>query len=154
MKKYIEPIIHVLIWGIGYFLILNYTSTIGDFRKDKGPYWMAIFFGMLMNQFVFYTTAFLLVPKFLRLKKVKALIFLLLGGFILINLFESIVDYKYLAAFFSSESESFVVHLMYNSFVSFFVLVVALSYSLIKYWIRNEQLKRALLEEKHATEMA
>lgn len=154
MKKYIEPIIHILVWGIGYFLILNYTSTIGDFRKDRGPYWVALLFGMLMNQVVFYTTAFFLVPKFLRLKKIKALIFSLLGGFIFINLFESIVDYRYLANFFSSASESFVVYLLYNSVIGFFILLVALSYSLIKYWIQNEKLKRVLLEEKLSTEMA
>lgn len=154
MKRYIEPIIHILVWGIGYFLILNYTSTIGDFRKDKGPYWIALFFGMLMNQTVFYTTAFFLVPKFLRLKKIKALVFFLISGFLFINLFESIIDYRYLAAFFSSASESFVVFLLYNSVVSFFVLLVALSYALIKYWIQNEKLKRVLLEEKLSTEMA
>ena len=154
MRKYIEPIVHILVWGIGYLLILNYTSTIGDFRKDKGPYWVALFFGMLMNQTVFYSTAFFLVPKFLGLKKIKALIFSLLGGFIFINLFESVVDYKYLAVFFSSASESFVVYLVYNSVISFFILLVALSYSLIKYWIQNEKLKRVLLEEKLSTEMA
>jgi sensor histidine kinase YesM len=153
-RKYIEPIIHVLVWGIGYFLILNYTSTIGDFRKNNGPYWIALFFGMIMSQSVFYTTAFYLVPKFLRLKKIKTLVFLLLTGFVLINLLESIVDYNYLAAFFSSESESFGVHLMYNSVVSFFVILASLSYALINYWLQNEKLKRALLEEKHATEMA
>ena len=146
--------IHILIWAIGYFLILNYTSTIGDFRKDKGPYWVAIFFGMLMNQTVFYTTAFFLVPKFLRLKKIKALIISLLGGFIVINLFESVIDYNYLANFFSSASESFNVTFLYNSVVSFFILLVALSYSLSKYWIQNEKLKRVLLEEKLSTEMA
>jgi two-component system LytT family sensor kinase len=154
MKKYIEPIIHILVWGIGYFLILNYTATIGDFRKDKGPYWVALFFGMLMNQTVFYTTTFFLVPKFLRLKKIKALIISLLGGFILINLFESSVDYRYLANFFSSASESFGVYFIYNSVISFFILLVALSYALIKYWIQSEQLKRVLLEEKLSTEMA
>ena len=154
MKKYIEPIIHILVWSVGYFLILNYTSTIGDFRKDRGPYWIALLFGMLMNQAVFYTTAFFLVPKLLRLKKIKALIFSLLGGFILINLFESIVDYRYLAVFFSSASESFTVYLLYNSIVSFFILLVALSYALSKYWIQNEKLKRVLLEEKLSTEMA
>ena len=154
MKKYIEPIIHVLVWVIGYFLILNYTSTIGDFRKDRGPYWIALLFGMLMNQAVFYTTAFFLVPKLLRVKKIKALIFSLLGGFIFINLIESIVDYKYLAVFFSSASESFTVYLLYNSIVSFFILLIALSYALIKYWIQNEKLKRVLLEEKLSTEMA
>lgn len=154
MKKYIEPIIHILVWGIGYFLILNFTSTIGDFRKDRGPYWVALLFGMLMNQVVFYTTAFFLVPKFLRLKKIKALIIFLIVGFILINLFESIIDYGYLVNFFSSASESFVVYLIYNSVISFFILLVALSYALIKYWIQNEKLKRILLEEKLSTEMA
>jgi len=154
MKKYIEPIIHILVWGIGYFLILNYTATIGDFRKESGPYWLAIGFGMFMNQIVFYATAFFLVPKFLRLKKIKALIISLLGGFILINLFESIIDYGYLVNFFSSASESFVVYLIYNSVISFFILLVALSYALIKYWIQNEKLKRVLLEEKLSTEMA
>ena len=154
MKKYVEPIIHILVWVIGYCLILNYTSTIGDFRKDKGPYWIALFFGMLMNQTVFYTTAFFLVPKLLRLKKIRVLIFSLLGGFVLINLFESIIDYRYLAVFFSTASESFTVYLLYNSVVSFFILLVALSYSLVKYWIQNEKLKRILLEEKLSTEMA
>jgi sensor histidine kinase YesM len=154
MKKHIEPIIHILVWGIGYFLILNYTATIGDFRKDRGPYWVALLFGMLMNVTVFYTTAFFLVPKFLRLKKIKALIISLSGGFILVNLFESIIDYGYLANFFSSASESFVVYFIYNSVISFFILLVALSYSLIKYWVHNEKLKRLLLEEKLSTEMA
>ncbi len=154
MKRYIEPIIHILVWGIGYFLILNYTATIGDFRKESGPYWLAIGFGMLMNQAVFYATAFFLVPKFLRLKKIKSLIISLLGIFILINLFESIIDYGYLVNFFSSASESFVVYLLYNSVISFFILLVALSYALIKYWIQNEKLKRVLLEEKLSTEMA
>ena len=154
MKKYIEPIIHILVWGIGYFLILNYTATIGDFRKDRGPYWVALLFGTFMNLTVFYTTAFFLVPKFLRLKKIKALIISLLGGFILVNLFESSIDYSYLANFFSSASESFVVYFLYNSVIGFFILLVALSYSLIKYWIQNEKLKRILLEEKLSTEMA
>jgi sensor histidine kinase YesM len=154
MKKYIEPIIHILVWGIGYLLILNYTSTIGDFRKGMGPYWVAIGFGTLVNQIIFYTTAFFLVPKFLRLKKTKALILSLLGGFVVINLFESIIDFRYLAHFFSSANESFIVYLLYNSVISFFILLVALSYALIKYWIRNEKLKRVLLEEKLSTEMA
>ena len=130
MKKYWEPIIHILIWGIGYFLILKYTSTIGDFRKDTGPYWFALLFGMLMNQVIFYTTAFYLVPKFLRLKKTKTLIGLLVIGLSSITLFESFIDYNYLVNFFSSESESFSVYFFYNLFIGFIILLVALSYAL------------------------
>ena len=154
MKKYLEPIIHILVWGIGYFLIINYTSTIGDFRKDTGPYWVALMFGMLMNQVVFYTTAFYLVPKLLRLKRTKTLISLLAVGLISITLFESFIDYSYLVNFFSSESEPFHVYFLYNLFIGGIILLGALSYALIKYWMQTEKLKRVLLEDKLSTEMA
>lgn len=154
MKKKSETIIHILIWVIGYFLILSQTSTIGDFRKDTGPYWMPLLFGMIMNQTIFYTTAFYLVPKFLRLKKTKTLIFLITVGLIGITLFESFIDFRYLVNFFSSENESFKVYFFYNLFVGFIILLVALSYALLRYWIQNEKTKRILLEEKLSTEMA
>jgi two-component system LytT family sensor kinase len=154
MKKRTEVLLHVLIWVIGYFLILSQTSTIGDFRKDTGPYWMPLFFGMLMNQAIFYTTAFYLVPKFLRLKKTKTLIALIAAGLIGITLFESFIDYSYLVNFFSSENETFSIYFLYNLFVGFIILLVALSYALLKYWIQNERMKRVFLEEKLSTEMA
>jgi len=93
MKKYLEASIHILIWGGGYFLVLNYVNTISDFRKDSGPFWLAILFGMFMNQLIFYTTAFIIVPKYLRLKKILLLIITLITAFVLINLFESFIDY-------------------------------------------------------------
>jgi len=154
MKKYLEATIHILIWGVAYFLILNYVSTISDFRKDSGPFWLAILFGMLMNQVIFYATAFFIVPRFLRLKKIPLLIITLILVFALINLFESFIDYYWLVGFFSSESESFLSYLGYNATSSFFILLLGLSYALIKSWIKNEKLKRVLSEEKLTTEMA
>lgn len=154
MKKYLETIIHVLIWGVAYFLILNYVSTIAYFRKGQGPFWLAILFGMLMNQVVFYGTAFFIVPKFLRLKKILRLIIALISTFILINLFESFIDYYWLIGFFSTENESYLSYLSYNSMSSFFILLLGLSYALIKYWFQSEKLKKVLHEEKLTTEMA
>jgi len=154
MKKYIEIIIHISVWTIGYILILKNVNTIGDFRKDTGPFWIPILLGTLMNLTVFYVTAFILVPNFLRQKRIITLILLLSGGFIAINLLESFIDYNWLVAHFSSERESFTSFLFYNSSISFFILLFALTYALIKYWIQNEKLKRELLEEKLTTEMA
>ncbi len=154
MKKYIETTIHILIWGVAYYLILNYVNTISDFRKDKGPFWLAILFGMLMNQVIFYSTAFFIVPRFLRLKKIMFLIFTLIGAFVIINLFESFIDYYWLVGFFSSESESYLSYLGYNATSSFFILLLGLSYALIKYWFQSEKMKRILYEEKLSTEMA
>ncbi|MCO4821708.1 MAG: histidine kinase [Flavobacteriaceae bacterium] len=154
MKKYFEPIIHILIWGIFYFLILNYVNTISDFRKDGGPFWLAILFGMVMNQLIFYSTAFFIVPKYLRLKKILVLILALFSTFIIINLVESLIDYYWLVGFFSSESEPFLSYLGYNASSSFFILLLGLSYALIKSWFQSEKLKRVLIEEKLTTEMA
>ena len=154
MKKYIEVAIHILIWGVAYFLILNYVSTIADFRKDMGPFWVAILFGMIMNQVIFYSTAFFIVPRFLVLKKIPLLIITLIATFVSINLFESVIDYYWLVGFFSSESESYLSYLSYNATSSFFILLLGLSYALIKYWFQSEKLKRILYEEKLTTEMA
>ncbi len=154
MKKYLEVTIHILIWGVAYFLILNYVNTISDFRKDTGPFWLAILFGMLMNQIIFYATAFFIVPRFLRLKKISLLIVTLISVFVLINLFESFIDYYWLVGFFSSESESYLSYLGYNATSSFFILLLGLSYALIKAWFQSEKLKRILYEEKLTTEMA
>lgn len=154
MKKHLEVIIHILIWGISYFLFLSSVSTIADFKKEQGPLWLAILFGMVMNQVIFYTTAFFIVPRFLRLKKIVHLIITLIGVFVLINLFESSIDYYWLVGFFSTESESYLAYLRYNVGTSFFILLLGLSYALIKSWFQNEQQKRDLYEEKLTTEMA
>ena len=97
MKKYIEPIIHLSIWLIGYLLILEYVNTILDFRKDGGPFWLSILFGTLINQFIFYTVAFWLIPHFLPKRNILGLIMLLIGGLIGINLLETVIDFYYLA---------------------------------------------------------
>ncbi|WP_299156946.1 histidine kinase [uncultured Tenacibaculum sp.] len=154
MKKYLEVTIHILIWGVAYFLILNNVNTISDFRNGKGPFWLAVLFGFLMNQIIFYSTAFFIVPRFLRLKKITLLIITLISAFVLINLFESFIDYYWLVGFFSSESESYMSYVRYNAMNSFFILLLGLSYALIKSWIQSERLKRVLYEEKLTTEMA
>jgi sensor histidine kinase YesM len=154
MKKYLEATLHVFIWVTAYFLILNYVNTISDFRNGKGPFWLAVLFGTIINQVIFYTTAFFIVPRFLRLKKITLLIITLTIAFVLINLFESFIDYYWLVGFFSSVSESFLSYLRYNAASSFFILLLGLSYALIKSWTKSEKLKRVLHEEKLTTEMA
>ncbi|MFT5751473.1 MAG: two-component system LytT family sensor kinase [Dokdonia sp.] len=154
MKKSLELIIHIFIWGISYFLFLDSVSTIADFKKDDGPLWLAILFGMVMNQIIFYATAFFIVPHFLRLKKISLLIITLISAFVILNFFESFIDYYWLVGFFSTESESYLAYLRYNVGSSFFILLLGLSYALIKSWFQSEKLKRVLYEEKLTTEMA
>jgi len=154
MKKYIEPIVHMFIWGVGCFIILNYSSRIGGFKKGDGPFLIVAAFGVFMNLIIFYATAFFFVPKILELKRTTTLVISLLVGFISITLLESFIDYQYLTSFFSSKRASFFVYFFQHILVGFFILLVALFYALLKYWVYNEKLKRVLLEEKLSTEMA
>jgi sensor histidine kinase YesM len=154
MKKYLEPIVHVLVWALGYYIMSTLSTSAGSFRQGEGPYWAAVLFGTLMNMVVFYSTAFFLVPSLLRLKKTNTLIILLFLGFSGICLLESLIDYHYVASFFLANEASFVVHLFQNTLVGFFVLLASLSYALFNNWLQNEKLKRVLLEEKMSTEMA
>jgi len=154
MKKYIALVIHILVWTVGFLIVLNNVNTIGDFRKTTGPFWIPVLLGTLINLTIFYTTAYYLIPNFLRQKKLKQLLLYLIIGFIGINLFESLIDYQWLVPHFSSESEPFKSFFFYNSSISFFVLLFALTYALITNWIQNERLKRILLEDKLTTEMA
>jgi two-component system LytT family sensor kinase len=154
MKKYLEASIHMLVWGVGYYIMFTLSTSAGSFRQGEGPYWAAVLFGMLMNMVIFYSTAFFLVPQLLRLNKYSALVISLFLGFSGICLLESIVDYTFVAPFFLENKASFQVHLFQNILVGFFVLLAALFYAMLRNWIHNEKLKRVLLEEKLSTEMA
>ena len=154
MKKHFEVLIHLLIWGISYFVILDSVSTIADFKKGEGPFWLAILFGLVINQIIFYTTAFFIVPRYLGQKKIRSLIAVLIIGFLLMNLLESLIDYYWLVGFFSTESETFFSYVKYNGVNSFLILLLALTYAFVIFYLKNEKLKRALHEEKLTTEMA
>lgn len=152
MKKLIEASIHLIIWSTGFFIIVNYTYTILDFKSESGPYWMPVLFGTISSMILFYTTIFLLFSRFVNKKSV--LLMSIIGLFFSINIFETLVDYNFLGAHFSTEKEPFLSHLLYNSYLNLFVLLIGISYFLIKYWIKNEKQKHILLEEKLTTEMA
>jgi LytS/YehU family sensor histidine kinase len=154
MKKYLEIIIHLLIWGAGYASILTLSGSAGSFRHGEGPYWAAVLFGTLVNMGIFYTTAFFLVPRMLRLKKRKTFILLLILGFSGVCLVESYIDYSFVSSFFFENKATLMIHFFQNLLVGFIVLLASLSYALFNNWVEDEKLKRILLEEKLSTEMA
>jgi len=154
MRKYLEIIIHLLIWGTGYSILLTLSGSAGSFRQGEGPYWAAILFGTLVNMVIFYTTAFFLVPGMLRLIERKKFIILLIIGFTGVCLLESYIDYSFVSSFFIDNETTFMVHFFQNFLVGFIVLLASLSYALFNNWVENEKLKRVLLEEKLYTEMA
>ncbi|WBX70104.1 sensor histidine kinase [Tenacibaculum retecalamus] len=154
MRKYLEPIIHLLLWGLGYYMLSILSTSAGSFKQGEEPYRAAVLFGTLVNMVIFYTTAFFLVPRMLRLKKRMTFIISLIIGFLGVCLLESYIDYSFVASFFPSNEASFLEHALQNCLTGFIVLLASLSYALFNNWVENEKLKRVLLEEKLSTEMA
>ena len=128
-KRYFEWSIHLLCWVIGYVLILNYVTTILDFRASEGPFWLSILVGTLVNQLVFYGTAFGVVPRFLPQRDILRLGFVLLFGLLVVNLSETVIDYYFLVGHFSTENESFESYFFYNFTINGFMMVFALAYA-------------------------
>ena len=154
MKKYLEPILHILIWVLGYYMLAVLSTSAGSFRQGEGPYEAAVLFGTIMNMVVFYATAFFLFPRLFQSKKRMLPTLLLILGFLGLCLLESYFDYTFVASFFSANNARFSAHVLQNMLVGFVVLLASLSYALFTNWVANEKLKRVLLEEKLSTEMA
>lgn len=153
MKKYIEPIIHTLIWLTGFILIILWVKTIGPFRKSDGTLFYPVIFGTLINVVLFYTSAFVLIPQYSKNRKTIRFILSIIILVIVITSFETIIDYLCFIIYYSSEKESFLTQYLSNLFLNIVILVLSLGYGLTKNWIKNEKSNLQLKEEKLSAEL-
>lgn len=153
MKKYVEPLIHILIWLTGLTLIILWVKTIGPFRKADGTLLYPIIFGTIINVILFYTNAFVLIPQFSKKRKPIRFILLMLILLIGITSFETIIDYICFIIYYSTEKESFLTQYLSNLFLNIVILVLSVGYGLTKNWIKNEKSNQRLKEEKLTAEL-
>jgi two-component system, LytTR family, sensor kinase len=152
-KKYIEPIIHVLVWGSGFILFTLLIKTIGPFKRADQTLFMPVSLGTMINLILFYSISLVLIPRFSRNKKTWELIFLTLGLFFLLTSGETIIDYLFFTYYYSSIRESFASQFMLNTSLNLIMLAFALGYGFTKIWLTGEKLKQALKQEKLLAEL-
>ncbi len=153
MKKSFEPVIHALIWVLGFVLVATGVKTIGVFHKSEGSFLYPLITGTLINAVIFYVTATVFIPKFSAQR--RAFLFILQSGGLLIGLtlMETLLDYAFFINLLSSADESFSSQLLINFALNIIVLSMALAYGFIKNWLRNERMKQKLKEEKLTAEL-
>ncbi|MEI7499679.1 MAG: histidine kinase [Bacteroidota bacterium] len=152
-KKYIEPFIHVLIWGSGFILMALMIKTIGPFKRADHTLFLPVSFGTMINLALFYTASLVLIPKFSKNKKTWEFIYLLFGLYAILSIGETYVDHLFFTYYYSSIRESFFSQLMLNIAMNLIMLAIALGYGFTKNWLKGEKLKQALKQEKLLAEL-
>ena len=153
MKKYIEPLIHTLIWLSGFILIVVWVKTIGPFKKADGTLLYPVIFGTIINIILFYSNAFILIPRYFKnrntLKFILSIFILLIG----ITIFETVIDYFCFIIYYSTDEEPLLIQYFSNLALNLFIIGLSIGYGLTKKSIKNEKKNQYLKEEKLSAEL-
>jgi two-component system, LytTR family, sensor kinase len=152
-RKYLEPAIHVLIWGS--FLTLNilFSRTLGPFRKENGSIYFPIIFGALINVTLFYFNALYLIPHYISKDKYRSYFFLVFFFYLGLTMINSVVDQFCFISIFSTEKEPFWSTTLTNLVSKLFILSLSLGYGFTKIMIRAEKARQQLIEDKLNAEL-
>jgi two-component system LytT family sensor kinase len=152
-KKYLEPAIHILIWGS--FLALNiiFTRTLGPFRKENGSIYYPIIFSTILNLTLFYTNALYLIPQTLSKDKYKSYVFSVLALYLGITILNSVIDHFYFISIYSTEKEPFWSETLTNLVTKLFILSFSLGYGFTKIMISAGKARQQLIEDKLNAEL-
>lgn len=152
-KKYLEPSIHILIWGSLLTLNILFTRTLGPFRKENGSIYYPIVFGAMINVSLFYLTALYLIPHYISKDKYKTCFSLVLIFYLSLTMVNSLVDHLYFVAIYSTEKEPFWSVTLTNAISKLFILSLALGYGFTRIMIRTEKDRQQLIEDKLNAEL-
>lgn len=152
-KRYTEPLVHALIWGSGFLLMVLFIKTIGPFKRADHTLFFPVILGTLINLTLFYVTSQLLIPGFSRNKQVWGFLGLLLGLYFLLTMGETVTDRLFFTYYYSSARESFTSQLLLNLVLNLVIVIVALGYGFTKNWYKGEKSKQMLVQEKLVAEL-
>jgi two-component system, LytTR family, sensor kinase len=153
IKKYLEPAIHIIIWSAIFTVLIVQTETLGQFRKENGSIYYPIIFGTILNAILFYFNALYLIPHYISEDKFIKYIFSVLGLYLGLTMFNSLLDHFCFITYYSSEKESLLSNVLTNLFTKLFILSFSLGYGFTKNWIWKEKVRQQLIEDKLNAEL-
>jgi len=158
----VEIIIHLLLWvSLPIFLAqTQYNMSIGSiFYTQDEFYNIPLIYGTICNALLFYLLVFVVIPYyFSRNKYLHGILFSLLL-YILISLFELLLDYIIITLIYSATdterifSNSGTFLYISNFEINILFLIIAIAYRFSKDWFKSEEVKHQLMEEKLSSEL-
>lgn len=153
IKKYLEPLIHILIWSSLFIYIWSSVYTIGPFRKQDGSIYLPLIWSTCFSVALFYINSLYLVPRFVFRQQYKKYILWVIFLYITIVLLNSIFDQLYSLSLFSTEKEPFWSDISINIKSKMVILSLSMGYGLTSQWIHNQEIQRQLIKDKLTTEL-
>jgi two-component system, LytTR family, sensor kinase len=151
--RFAEPAVHVIIWSSAYLVFIFLIKTIGPFKRIDGTILMPVTFGTVINIIIFYVTSLVLIPRLAEKGNTRNFLILLPALLLALTLAETLIDSVLFRVYYSDRKESFFSQLLLNTILNCIILSLALGYGFTKSWIKNEKMKRVLLQEKLSAEL-
>ena len=152
----VEPLTHILIWGYGTFLVLNDKLFSLDYLHEAGiPIFYPVLLGTACNAGLFYMTSFYLMPEYLGKGRAGKFLVWLSVSIVAVTLIETSFDLLIGSVNTSPDTAGhFGASLLVSIFFIHLLFVLfAFLYRSGKDWIRNEKIKRQLIEDKLSAEL-
>ncbi|MDB5286022.1 MAG: hypothetical protein JWR05_971 [Mucilaginibacter sp.] len=153
IKKYLEPAIHVLIWGCLFFALWRTIQTLGPFRKNHGSIYPVLIWSETLNLALFYFNALYLIPRFISEQRYKTYFLWLVILYVGVVAINSFLDHFYAISLLSSEKEPLVAEVIMNMQSKLFVLSLSLGYGLTKQWFKDEIIRQRFIKENLTAEL-
>lgn len=152
-RKYIEPLIHAVIWLAGYLAIILWVNTLGSFKSADGTIFLPVTIGTMLNICLFYTTALVLIPRYSTTKKAGVFLLSVSSLWVGLTALETGIDHLLFINYYSTEDEGFLGQLFINLLFNLIIFSLALGYGFTKSWLRNEKQRQQLKEEMLQAEL-
>jgi two-component system LytT family sensor kinase len=153
LKSYIEPIIHILIWSVLFFMMWYNVQTLGQFRKQDGSIYLPLIWNTLFNTALFYSNVSYLIPRYVfKQQYAKYIIWAIVLCVIIISL-NTFLDQIYSLSLFSTEKEPFQSDLLMNIQSKIIIFSLSVGYGLTSQWIKIQKLEQDIAKDKLTNEL-
>jgi len=156
MNKYLEYFIHfiLIITALVLVNLPSFDIMIGVFQSKDLSLLAPSIIGTLINSIIFYSIILYIIPVILKEKGTRVFIYWLLLIVVVLSFIELCFDY-YMATKSAISINEFVKDQILLVFlIHILTIISAIAYSFIKDWLKNEQLKKNLIKQKTAMELA
>jgi len=144
---------HLFIWGVLYFIFVTNVKMVGEIKYTHSLFHLAILIGTLFNAAIFYTLAYVVLPKISKGVSIPKVILWSVLILLFISIVETAIDYGFFIHLTVGQDKDYIGQFISCLVINFFVLSIGASYGLIKIWRKSEQQKVVLSKETLRAEL-
>lgn len=163
MKRFIEPLLHILFWGLLFYTTYSiFGVRVKVFKVDNAvistkefAQFFLVVTTVLMGFkiLLFYSSTYYFLPKYLNANPKKKSILELALFFIVTLSVSLVINYLLIQNFYNSEVKKAYDLMAYSVVMHFLILFITIAYRISKKWIEDQWVISQLKQEKLQAEL-